>query len=122
MRPSRWGSVCLLATLAVAATPRTASAGTGREQEAFADAALVRMKENATALRSQLQSSQDVGRTQCLNVKLAQLETVKRQAEDARSTLRRASLREDMDAMAQASATLAGLDGRARELRGEADQ
>jgi hypothetical protein len=67
-------------------------------------------------------SSSDAVQTQCLDAKLTQLEVVARQAEDARSSLRRASLREDMDAMAQASAALTRLDGRGRELRSEADQ
>jgi hypothetical protein len=86
---------------------------------------MTRMKDEAREVRTQLgsaRSSRDVVRTQCLDAKLTQLEVVQRQAEDARSTLRRASLREDMDAMAQASAALTRLDGRARELRSEADQ
>jgi hypothetical protein len=125
MRGARWRPVCLVASLWVAGTPRTAQAGTGREQEAFADEAMARVKESATLVRARLgsaRSTQDAAQSQCLGAKLTQLETVQRQAEDARSTLRRGSLREDLDAMAQASATLARLDGRARELRAEADQ
>ena len=125
MRKARWIPVCLVTSLALGATSRTAHAGTGREQEAFADQAMTRMKDEAKEVRTQLgsaRSSRDVVRTQCLDAKLTQLEVVQRQAEDARSTLRRASLREDMDAMAQASAALTRLDGRARELRSEADQ
>lgn len=126
MRATRWSSVCLASALALAAMPRTASAGTsGREQEAFADETLVRMKDNANAVRVELgsaRSSRDVVRTTCLNAKLTQLEVVQRQAQDARSALRRASLREDMDAMAQSSATLTRLSSRANELRAEANQ
>ena len=125
MRKTRWIPVCLVTSLALGATSRTAHAGAGREQEAFADQAMTRMKNEATEVRTQLgsaRSSRDVVRTQCLDAKLTQLEVVQRQAEDARSALRRASLREDMDAMAQASASLTRLDGRARELRSEADQ
>jgi hypothetical protein len=117
--------VYLVTSLALAATSRAAHAGTGREQEAFADQAMARMKENASAVRTRLgsaRSSRDAAQTQCLDAKLTQLEVVARQAEDARSSLRRASLREDMDAMAQASAALTRLDGRGRELRSEADQ
>jgi hypothetical protein len=125
MRKARWIPVCLVTSLALAGTSRTAHAGAGREQEAFADQAMTRMKDEAREVRTQLgsaRSSRDVVRTQCLDAKLTQLEVVQRQAEEARSTLRRASLREDMDAMAQASAALTRLDGRARELRSEADQ
>jgi hypothetical protein len=125
MRKARWIPVCLVTSLALAGTSRTAHAGAGREQEAFADQAMTRMKDEAREVRTQLgsaRSSRDVVRTQCLDAKLTQLEVAQRQAEEARSTLRRASLREDMDAMAQASAALTRLDGRARELRSEADQ
>ena len=125
MRTARWIPVCLVTSLALAATSRPAHAGTGREQEAFADEAMARMKESASAVRTRLgsaRSSRDAVQTQCLDAKLTELEVVQRQAEDARSTLRRASLREDMDAMAQASTALTRLDGRARELRSEADQ
>jgi hypothetical protein len=125
MRATRWIPVCLVTSLALAATSRAAHAGTGREQEAFADQATARMKENASAVRTRLgsaRSSRDAAQTQCLDAKLTQLEVVARQAEDARSSLRRASLREDMDAMAQASAALTRLDGRGRELRSEADR
>ncbi|HEY3819541.1 MAG TPA: DUF4349 domain-containing protein [Polyangiaceae bacterium] len=125
MRQARWIPVCLVISLAAATASRTAHAGTGREQEAFADEAMARVKENASAVRSRLgtaRSSRDAGQSQCLDAKLTQLEVVQRQAEDARATLRRASLREDMDAMAQASAALTRLDGRAKELRSEAEQ
>jgi hypothetical protein len=125
MRKARWIPVCLVTSLALGATSRTAHAGAGREQEAFADQAMTRMKDEAREVRAQLgsaRSSRDIVRTTCLDAKLTELEVVQRQAEDARSTLRRASLREDMDAMAQASAALTRLDGRARELRSEADQ
>jgi hypothetical protein len=125
MRATRWIPVYLVTSLALAATSRAAHAGTGREQEAFADQAMARMKENASAVRTRLgsaRSSRDAAQTQCLDAKLTQLEVVARQAEDARSSLRRASLREDMDAMAQASAALTRLDGRGRELRSEADR
>jgi len=124
MRKARWMAVCLGTSLAFARA-RTAHAGTGREQEAFADETMAHVRESASVVRTKLgsaRSSRDVQGTQCLDAKLTQLEVVQRQAEDARSSLRRGSLREDMDAMAQASAALTRLDGRAKELRSEADQ
>jgi hypothetical protein len=123
MRPSFWLSVCALGLAALWAG--TARAGGARQEQAFADEAIGLMKQSAQAVRSKIgaaRSSKDVVQTACLTEKLTQLEVVQRQAEDARSSLRRASLREDMDAIQQSSASMTRLDARARELRREADQ
>ncbi|MGD0529122.1 MAG: DUF4349 domain-containing protein [Polyangiaceae bacterium] len=132
MRGARGGQVrpvCVVAWLALAAMPRAAHAGTGhdaaREQAAFADEAMAHVKESTSVVRTRLgsaRSSRDALLSQCLDAKLTELEAASRQAEDARSSMRRASLREDMDAMAAASAALTRQEGRARELRAEADQ
>src|SRR5579885_2299958 len=98
MRASVWVAVCALG----AAAGVLASAGAGREQMAFADEAIGRMKESSRSLRAMLGASRttkDAVRASCLNDKLTQLEVVERQAEDARAALRRASLREDQDAI-----------------------
>jgi hypothetical protein len=124
MSPSFWMHVCALGLAATLWTD-AARAGGAREQEAFADKAIGEMKQNAQDVRSKLgtaRASRDVVLTSCLTEKLTQLEVVQRQAEDARSALRRASLREDMDSIQQASASMTRLDARARELRREADQ
>jgi hypothetical protein len=123
MRPSFWLSVCALGLAALWA--ETAHAGGARQEQAFADEAIGLMKQSAQAVRARIgaaRSSGDAVRTACLTEKLTQLEVVQRQAEDARADLRRASLREEMDAIQQASASMTRLDARARELRREADQ
>lgn len=125
MRASCWAAVCVLAAAGVLASAGTAHAGGSREQMQFADEAVGRMKDSTKNVRSQLGAARqmrDVIRTTCLNDKLTQLELVERQAEDARASLRRANLREDMDSIAQYAASLTRLDARARELRREADQ
>jgi hypothetical protein len=129
MRRSPWMGVCALALASLAGpliAPRTALAasGGGREQEAFADEAIGQMQASAASVRqhvAEARSSKDVVLALCLNGKLTQLETAQRQALDARGSLRRASLREDMDAIAQAAALITQLDGRVRQLRAEAD-
>jgi hypothetical protein len=124
MRRSPWMGVCLSLALAPLFAPRTAQAASGREQEAFADEAIGQMRASASSVRqhvAEARSSKDVVLALCLNGKLTQLETAQRQALDARGSLRRASLREDIDAIAQASALITQLDGRVRQLRAEAD-
>lgn len=119
---ARWLGVGLGLVLPLV-TAVTAHAGTGREQEAFADEALERMQSSATSVRDRLaRASKDAARTLCLTDKLSALETARRKAQDARGTLRRASLREDQDGIAQAAAAIHELDGRARQLRAEADR
>jgi hypothetical protein len=83
------------------------------------------MKTNTTSVRERLgraRAGKDVVQTLCLNDKLTQLEVAQRKALDARGSLRRASLREDVDAIGQAATLITQLDGRARQLRAEADQ
>jgi hypothetical protein len=115
----------LTALAAVLLAASTARAGASKEQMAFADDVIVQMKASSQSVRVRLgaaRGTRDVVRTACLNDKLTQLEGVQRRAEDARSDLRRASLREDMDAIAAAAASMSRLDARAKELRREADQ
>jgi Domain of unknown function (DUF4349) len=126
MRRSPWMGVCLSLALTAPILPRTAQAasGGGREQEAFADEAIGQMRASAASVRqhvAEARSSKDAVLAVCLNGKLTQLETAQRQALDARGSLRRASLREDMDAIARASTLITQLDGRVRQLRAEAD-
>jgi hypothetical protein len=114
MRP--WLLLCALILL-----PARATAGetTPAQQVAFADEAIGRMKANARGLRARLGGSpllRTTPQATCVHARLTQLEVLARQAEDARSALRRASLREDMDAMAQASSSMARLDARANEV------
>jgi hypothetical protein len=102
----------------------SARAAGAREQEAFADQAIDLMKTGERAVRERLgtaQASRNAVWARCLDDKLTQLETVQRQAEDARGALRRASLREDVDAIQQAAGSMTRLDARAKELRTEAD-
>ncbi|HEY8090725.1 MAG TPA: DUF4349 domain-containing protein, partial [Polyangiaceae bacterium] len=120
MHASRWGSVCLALAVGFASAP--AWAGTGREQEAFADEAIQQMKATAATVRSKLGAARtEAGGSTCLSQALSKLETVEREAQDARAALRRATLREDMDAIAQASATMTALDAKAKSLRSEVD-
>jgi hypothetical protein len=122
MRRLPWLGVCLLLWLL---TPLTAHAAAGREQEAFADEAIGRMQTSAATVRqhvAEARSSKDVVLTLCLNTKLTVLETAQRQAQDARGSLRRASLREDLDAIHTAASLITQLDTRVRQLRAEADQ
>ena len=123
MHASRWGSVCLAAALALGET--TAFAGAGREEESFADEAIGQMRQSEATVRSKLgggRSSLDAATTSCLNEKLTRLEAVEREAQDARAALRRASLREDLDAIAEASKSMTALDARARSLKDEAER
>jgi hypothetical protein len=116
--------VCALALACVAASSTARAAG-GREQESFADEALGRIQRHASDLRASLavaRRQRDPVQTQCVNEKLTALEIALRQARDERGTLRRASLREDQDAIAASSAVIARLDRRAREVRDEANQ
>jgi hypothetical protein len=111
--------------LSVALASSTAWAGASKEQMAFADDAIVQMKASSQSVRVRLGAARgmrDVVRTTCLNDKLTQLEGIERRAEEARSDLRRASLREDMEAIAAAAGSMSRLDARAKELRREADQ
>ena len=106
----------LTALAAVLLAASTARAGASKEQMAFADDVIVQMKASSQSVRVRLgaaRGTRDVVRTACLNDKLTQLEGVQRRAEDARSDLRRASLREDMDAIAAAAASMSRLDARA---------
>jgi hypothetical protein len=124
MRSRLKACVCALALAGVAGSATARAAG-AREQESFADEALGRMQKHATDLRASLamaRRQRDVVQTTCVNAKLTALEVALRQARDERGTLRRASLREDQDAIAASSAAIARLDRRARELRDEANQ
>jgi hypothetical protein len=122
MHASRWGSVCLLATAGLVTAPALAGTGAGREQEAFADASIQQMKQAAATVRSKLGGVRtDAAASGCLGQALSRLETVQREAQDARGALRRATLREDLDAIAQASATMSALDARAKSLEAEAN-
>ena len=126
MRRLPWLGVCMsLSLLGPLIAPREALAAAGREQEAFADEVIGRMQTSAASVRqhvAEAQSSKDVVLMLCLNGKLTQLETAQRQAQDARGSLRRASLREDVDAISQAATLITQLDARVRQLRAEADQ
>ncbi|MGH7296644.1 MAG: DUF4349 domain-containing protein [Polyangiaceae bacterium] len=127
MHASRWGSVCLWVALGLVAAPAIAGTGAGtgagRQQEAFADESIQQMKQTAATVRSKLGAVRYVaGPTrECLDGALTRLEVVEREAQDARADLRRASLREDLDGIAQAGATMSTLDARAKALRAEAD-
>jgi hypothetical protein len=116
--------VCALAAFRASLAGIAWGAG-AREQEAFADEELVRMESSAGEVRRAMtgaRQQRDVIRTQCLGAKLTALEVALRRARDERGTLRRASLREDQDAIAASAAALNALDRRARELRDEARQ
>jgi hypothetical protein len=123
----RFGSawLCACAVAAIVACAADAMAAGGREEVAFADDAVGRMQKDASAVRAELQSvrsARDIVKTDCVNDKLAQLETALRGTQDARATLRRASMREDQDAIAASATKIRAFDTRARQLRAEADQ
>ena len=116
---------CALACALGVAWAVPAWAAGAREEVAFADESLGRMQKDASTVRSYLataRSQKDVVKTNCYNDKLGQLETAIRGAQDARATLRRASMREDQDAIAGAATKIHALDARAKQLRAEVDQ
>ncbi len=124
MRARVTAGVCVLALVSAALESRAWASG-AREQEAFADEALGRMETGAGEVRSLFAGARqrrDAIGSQCYAAKLTALEITLRKARDERGTLRRASLREDQDGIAAASAAIARLDRHARELRDEARQ
>lgn len=124
MRARVTAGVCVL-VLANPAFESRAWANGAREQEAFADDALGRMEKGTGEVRSLFAGARqrrDAVGSQCYAAKLTALEITVRKARDERGTLRRASLREDQDGIAAASAAIAQLDRHAQELRDEARQ
>jgi len=124
MRNRVMAGVCAL-TLLGASVPGSAWCAGAREQESFADEAIGRMERSAgdvRALVTRAHHDRDGVASACYTTKLTALEITLRKARDERGTLRRASLREDQDAISASSAAIAVLDRRARELHDEAMQ
>jgi hypothetical protein len=119
-------AVCVpISTLGTTLAPMAHAGDEARQQMAFADETVAVVQSSAARVRTSFVTARrerDVVRTQCLDEKLTQLEATLRSAQDARATMRRASLREDMDAMAQAATLLRSLKDRAGQLAAAADQ
>jgi hypothetical protein len=124
MRNRVMAGVCAL-TLLAASVPGSAWCAGAREQESFADEAVGRMERSAGDVRTlvtRAHHDRDAVASACYATKLTALEITLRKARDERGTLRRASLREDQDAISASSAAIAVLDRHARELHDEATQ